>query len=72
MSSDSFYFSLFLKLRKIHFAAMQTQQTGKMRPVCQKTQPLIQPDYRKVRARVKLRVFVYICPKFVIKLLGAA
>ena len=51
---------------------MQTQQTGKMRRVnCQKTQPLIQPDYRKVRARVKLRVFVYICPKFVIKLLGA-
>ena len=43
VSSDSFYFSLFLKLWKIHFADMQTQQTGKMRPVCQKTQPLIQP-----------------------------
>ena len=42
MSSDSFYFSLLLKLRKIHFADMQTQQTGKMRPVCQKTQHYVQ------------------------------
>ena len=50
---------------------MQTQQTGKMRPVCQKTQPLISSHYSKFRARVKLRAFVYICPKFVIKLLAA-
>ena len=46
---------------------MQTQQTGKMRPVCQKHNIM----YSKVRARVKLRAFVYICSKFVIKLLAA-